>query len=304
MRETPTLSVKLSFMKKPVQKPAKKLGEDSTSWGKVADWYDETVEKIGSYQQDLLLPNLLRLMEIRKGERILDLACGQGFFARAFHEAGGKVIAVDISKELIDITQTKFAKQNSHGQAKQKSPEGIDYHIAPAHALPFLQNESADKIAIVLAIQNIENLNETLAECARVLTAHGKLYLVLNPPASQTPKESSGGFSAEGGPASGGDESKKKWVQYRRIDRYLSNVNIGIDMHPGRKSGEQTFSFHRPLQTYVKALFKQNLCVRRLEEWSSGKTSQKGPRAEAEDRARKEIPLFLTIEAQKMPRGD
>lgn len=251
----------------------------NTSWGKVAEWYDETVEKIGSFQQELILPNLLRLMEIKNGERVLDLACGQGFFARAFHEAGGRVIAADISKELI-------------GLAQKKSKKEIAYHVALAHALPFLANESVDKIAIVLAIQNIAELNETLAECARVLMPRGKLYFVLNHPAFRIPKESSWGFE------------EKANVQYRRVDRYLSNVKIGIDMHPGRKQSEQTISFHRPLQTYVKALFKQNLYVRRLEEWSSGKTSQKGPRADAEDRARKEIPLFLTIEAQKMPRTE
>ncbi len=37
-----------------------------TSWGNVAEWYDETVEQKGSYQKDLILPNLLRLMDIRK----------------------------------------------------------------------------------------------------------------------------------------------------------------------------------------------------------------------------------------------
>ncbi len=278
-----------------MEKPIKKVTSKTTSWGKVAKWYDETVEQKGSYQQDLILPNLLRLMEIQKGERILDLACGQGLFARAFHAAGGKVVAADISKELIAI-------------ATEKSPKEIAYHTAPAEALPFLKNGSIDKTAIVLALQNIENLNETLAECARVLVPNGKLYLMLNHPAFRIPKESSWGFD------------EKANVQYRRIDRYLSNMKIEIEMHPGlnasggrvgrtnssdefvlgRKQSEQTLSFHRPLQTYAKALFKQNFCVRRLEEWSSTKRSQKGPRAEAEDRARKEIPLFLTIEAQKI----
>lgn len=258
-------------MKNPKQKPVM----DPTSWGRVAQWYDGTVEKAGSYQQDLILPNLLRLMEIKKGERILDLACGQGFFARAFDEAGGNVTAADISGELIEIARTKSRKE-------------IAYHIAPAHSLPFLKDGKTDKVVIVLALQNIENLNETLFECSRVLRPNGKLYLVLNHLAFRIPKESSWGF----------DEKAK--VQYRRIDRYLSSIKTKIEMHPGKKRSEHTLSFHRPLQTYVKALFKQNLCVRRLEEWSSGKASQKGPRAEAEDRARKEIPLFLTIEAQKL----
>lgn len=262
-------------MEQPITKleTAKKL--KSTSWGKVARWYDETVEQKGSYQQDLILPNLLRLMEIQRGERILDLACGQGLFSRAFHEAGGKVTAADISTELIEL-------------AKKKSLKEIAYYAAPAHSLPFLPNGSIHKAAIVLAIQNILRLNETLAECARVLMPRGKLYLVLNHPAFRIPKESSWGFDEESA------------VQYRRIDRYLSERKAEIDMHPGKKRGERTLSFHRPLQTYAKVLFKQGFCVRRLEEWSSTKQSQNGPRAEAENRARKEIPLFLTIEAQKV----
>jgi len=274
------------FPKKERNPKTKKM--KSTSWGNVARWYDEVIESKDSYQRSLILPNLLRLMEIQRGERILDLACGQGFFARAFCEAGGKVTAADISKELIDIARTNLAKQNSHGQAKQGFKESIDYHVAPAHALHFIQNESIDKIAVVLALQNIENLNEVLVECARVLTVRGKLYMILNHPAFRIPKESSWGFD------------ERAHVQYRRIDRYLSNTKMRIDMHPGRKSGEQTISFHRPLQTYIKALFKQSLCVRRLEEWSSGKKSERGPRATAEDKARKEIPLFLAIEAQKV----
>lgn len=254
----------------------KKRGQrnSNTSWGRVAQWYDETVEEKGSYQQDLILPNLLRLMEIKKGERVLDLACGQGLFARAFYAAGAKVVAEDVSGELVSI-------------ARKKSPKEVAYHVAPADALPFLKDASVDKIAIVLALQNIENLNGTLAECSRVLTQNGKLFLVLNHPAFRIPKESSWGF----------DEEAK--TQYRRVDRYLSNLKTEIAMHPGSDPNEKTISFHRPLQTYVKALAKVGFCISRLEEWSSTKESQKGPRAEAEDRARAEIPLFMAIEAGK-----
>jgi hypothetical protein len=39
--------------------------------------------------------------------------------------------------------------------------------------------------------------------------------------------------------------------------------------------------------------------VTRLEEWSSNKTSQPGKRAEAENTARREFPLFMYIRAEK-----
>ncbi|MSU56092.1 MAG: methyltransferase domain-containing protein [Candidatus Taylorbacteria bacterium] len=259
-----------------MEKPIKKPKTDPTSWGSVAKWYDETVESKGSYQQDLILPNLLRLMDIKKGEKVLDLACGQGLFARAFQAAGAKVVAADISKELVAIAQ--------------KKSEDIAYHVAPAHALPFLKDRSMDKVAIVLALQNIENFRETIAECSRVLAKNGKLYVVLNHPAFRIPKASSWEFD------------EKKNAQYRRIDRYLSELRTDIAMHPGSAPQEHTVSFHRPLQLYFKAFAKANLAVLRLEEWISGKKSQDGPRGIAEDFARKEIPLFLTIEAQKLSR--
>jgi len=262
----------------------------STSWGGVAKWYDETVEEKGSYQQDLILPNLLRLMAIKKGEKVLDLACGQGLFSREFAKAGAKVVASDISSELVEI-----AKKKSPPPLSTKSGQAeIDYHVASADSLPFLKDGVIEKIAMVLALQNIENMNGTLAECARVLAPNGKLYLVLNHPAFRIPKESAWEF----------DEATK--IQYRRIDRYISSLKSEIDMNPGLNAPQgrvgrvMTLSFHRPLQAYVKALGKSGFAITRLEEWTSHKKSQKGPRAEAEDRARAEIPLFLTLEAQKM----
>ncbi len=252
------------------------MADANTSWGKVADWYDEMLEEEAStYQKELILPNLARVCSIQKGDTLLDLACGQGFFSRAFAAAGATVIASDIASELIAL-------------AKEKPSKNITYHTAPADAVPFVKNNSIDKAIIVLALQNIENLNGTLAECARVLKGNGSLFIVLNHPCFRVPKESSWGF----------DESAK--IQYRRIDRYLSESKVKIQMHPGDKPKEATISFHRPLQVYMKAFSKHGFAIGRLEEWNSHKTSEKGPRQEAEDRARKEIPLFMMLEAKRI----
>ena len=86
---------------------------------------------------------------------------------------------------------------------------------------------------------------------------------------------------------------------FRSIDGYMTESHVSIDMHPGKDSQETTVSFHRPLQNYVNALGKHKFGVMRMEEWISHRQSQKGPRQLAEDRSRKEIPLFLMIEARK-----
>lgn len=254
----------------------------NTSWGNVADWYQNLLSGEGTYQKDLILPNLLRLLEIKKGETILDLACGPGFFANEFVKKGARVIGADISKELISA-----AKKHSDFSDFSR----LLYVAAPAHKLDFLKNESVDKVVIVLAIQNIENMQEVFQECHRVLKPGGKLFLVMNHPAFRVPKESGWGW----------DPAKK--IQYRRIDRYLSESKSKIQMHPSASSGQvpddYTASFHRPLQFYFKALAKNNFMISKLEEWTSHKKSEPGPRAKAEDSARKEIPLFLYLESVK-----
>ena len=88
-------------------------------------------------------------------------------------------------------------------------------------------------------------------------------------------------------------------MQYRRIDEYLTESKVAIAMHPGRDTRIMTITYHRPLQFYFKALRKAGFLVSRLEEWNSQKKSEPGPRADAENKARKEFPLFLMIEARK-----
>lgn len=255
------------------KKPTKK--QKTTSWSGVAHWYDALLEKgDDTYQTKVVLPNLTRAMNIKKGERVLDLACGQGFFTRVFHLAGAEVAGVDISKELIALAQ-------------KQSPKEIRYFARSADDIDVLQDGCFEKVSIVLAIQNIESPHKVFKECMRVLKPGGKLFLVLNHPAFRVPKESSWGY----------DEMSK--TQYRRIDRYMSESKVEVDMNPSHPGKHMTISFHRPLQYYFKTLANAGFAVTRLEEWLSHRESENGPRKMAEDRARHEIPLFLFLEAEK-----
>ena len=217
------------------------MQKNNTSWDNVANWYDNLIKNDNSYQNKVILPNILRLLDIRPGNEILDLGCGTGFFANEFQKNGAK----------------------------------------------FIDDNSIDKITIILALQNIENIKDTINECYRILKNNGMLFIVLNHPVLRIPKKTS-------------------WIIEknnisRRIDQYLTESKIKIEMHPGLKNNKYTVSFHRPLQTYFKILDNSGFYIKRLEEWTSHKISQNGPKKEIEDKARKEFPLFLMIEAIKLP---
>lgn len=249
--------------------------QKDTSWGKVASWYNEMLEAEGTFQKDVILPNLKRLLDIKKGETVLDLACGTGFFSREFFTLGAKVIGVDVGKDLIEIAQ-------------KNSPKPIQYVISSADDLNFILKNFVDTIVIVLAIQNIENVNGVLKECKRVLKPKGKIVLVLNHPAFRVPKSSDWGFDEE------------SMIQYRRIDAYLSEKQVKIEMHPGEDKSIKTISFHRPLQYYFKMFSKNNFAVTKMEEWISNRIGPKGRKFVASEKARKEIPLFLFLEIKNI----
>ncbi len=92
---------------------------------------------------------------------------------------------------------------------------------------------------------------------------------------------------------------EKEGVQFRRVDRYLLPRKTPIVAHPGRTPDVYTWTFHKPLEAYVRAARNAGLLIDALEEWPSHKTSTSGPRAAAENAARKEIQMFLALRALK-----
>lgn len=248
-----------------------------TSWEKVAEWYDELVEEgKDTYQQKVILPNVLRLVGDVKGKAVLDLACGQGFFSRALANAGANVTGADLSESLIRL-------------AKDRSEKNMTYEVANAEHLSFARDQSFDKVLCVLALQNMPDLVPVAKEVRRVLKNDGQFIFVINHPAFRIPKHSSW------------EHDRANGTIARRIDKYLSKEKIRIDMTPGSQQDKiETWSFHRPLQDYVKALHAAGFAITRLEEWISHKKSQPGPHAQAEDVSRKEFPLFMAVESRPL----
>ena len=202
--------------KKPVFKSVvpNKPRTASASWGEVASWYDKHLNEADTYHEKVLLPNLLRLVDGNTGERILELACGQGYFTRALAKTGAHVEGIDIAPELIAIAQ-------------KESPE-IPFYVGSADDLSQFKNASFDKVLMSLAIQNIENVEGVVMEAFRILKPGGAFHIAMNHPAFRIPKQSSWVY----------DDKKK--VQTRRVDQYLSSSRTDIDMHPGFADAPKT----------------------------------------------------------------
>jgi ubiquinone/menaquinone biosynthesis C-methylase UbiE len=260
----------------------------STDWNKVADWYDQLVGESGSeYHQHVVLPGALRLLAPQTGQRIADLACGQGVLCRLLAAQGVHATGIDAAPELI-----RAARERDRAAATP-SALAIDYHVGDIRQPTPLPPSTFDAAACLLAIQNIHPIAPVFAGAATLLKPMGKLVLVMMHPCFRGPRQTGWGWD------------EKQNIQYRRVERYLLPRKTPIVTHPGKHTGKDagayTWSFHKPIEAYVRALRNAGLLIDALEEWPSHKKSDSGPRAAAENSAREEIPMFLAIRAVKVP---
>jgi ubiquinone/menaquinone biosynthesis C-methylase UbiE len=258
-----------------VRGSAKPSGKkELTLWDQASRWYDSLVGAQGTdFQKDIIMPGVFRLLDVKKKDKVLDLACGQGVFSRYLSQKGINVEGLDSSSELLK-------------HARSRSNDSIRYHVGDAGDAKNFEVDRFDGIACLMAIQNIEKMDLLFTSAARWLKVGKCFVIVMTHPCFRIPRQTHWGW----------DEEKK--IEYRRVDHYLTEANVPILTPPFADPDSFTLTYHRPMQSYIEALVKAGFCVDAMEEWISNKKSQPGKRAKAENRARKEIPLFLALRAR------
>lgn len=97
---------------------------------------------------------------VRPGDRVLDACCGTGDLALAGRTAGGDVVGLDFSEEMLR-------------RARRKSDE-VEWVRGDLLALPF-PAERFDSATVGFGIRNVEDLESGLRELVRVLRPGGRL---------------------------------------------------------------------------------------------------------------------------------
>jgi ubiquinone/menaquinone biosynthesis C-methylase UbiE len=253
----------------------KKEFKKETSWTQVGKWYNGIVgEKGHFYHQEVIIPHVLRLLNLNRTSRLLDLGCGQGILARAI-PSEVNYLGIDLAANLVDEAR-KLDQNRNHSYAVADVTKDLPIKFS-----------GFSQIAIILALQNIKHPFKVIKNCATHLNKGGKLVIVLNHPSFRIPKHSDWLVD------------KNTMTQYRKNDIYMSPLEIPIDSSPFDKNDNvKTWSFHYPLSAYSEMLFDNGFVIEKIEEWVSPKKSE-GGMAEVEDKARKEFPLFMAIVASK-----
>ncbi len=141
---------------------AKKPEAVAAMFDSVAKSYDRTNDLLSFGQDRIWRKKVLKVVDPKPGQVVLDLAAGTGSSSIVFLKPGVRVIASDFSNGMLEV-------------GRQRHPE-LEFVFADAMKLPF-ENNSMDAVTISFGLRNVEKPKIALQEMLRVLKPGGKVVI-------------------------------------------------------------------------------------------------------------------------------
>ncbi|MFQ5821551.1 MAG: class I SAM-dependent methyltransferase, partial [Candidatus Heimdallarchaeota archaeon] len=136
-------------------------------------WSDFIRKGKDYYRDELNNPATFKLIGEVRGQRVLDVACGEGYNTRILARKGAKVTGVDFSEKLIDLAKQEEAKEEL----------GISYHVMDATDLnKELSSNYFDLVTCFMALQDIKYYKKVISEVDRVLKQQGRFIFSIPHP--------------------------------------------------------------------------------------------------------------------------
>jgi len=204
-------------------------------WESHADWWIEGfTDGADPEYTEQIVP--MAIDELAGARRVLDIGCGDGQISRIAVECGARVVGIDPTWNCVSV-----AARRGGGPA---------FARAGAARLPFADG-SFDTALACLVFEHIDEVDEAIAEVARVLEPGGRFLFFLNHPILQTP-----------GSVWVDDHLVDPPEQYWRLGPYLDEAETIEQV----ELGVWIRFVHRPLSRYVNALAANGLHIESMRE--------------------------------------
>ncbi len=150
-------------------KPDEQLQQEFNRWAEAGRGEEMESHHLSIAQQTI------QLMELKPGERVLDLGCGTGWatrlLARLVGEGPvgfGQVVGLDVSDEMI-----------RRARSSSRDFDNIMFVWGSAQHIPWEENYF-DKVLSIESFYYHSDQDRVLAELFRVIAPRGRLYILIN----------------------------------------------------------------------------------------------------------------------------
>jgi 2-polyprenyl-3-methyl-5-hydroxy-6-metoxy-1,4-benzoquinol methylase len=131
----------------------------------VRDYYEDLWQRL---PDELSIPDFeLRwrylLEQMRPGDRVVDLGCGEGAFTSSIAQAGFAVVGIEVAQSAIERARTRHP--------------GLDFRLAPVNGSLPLEDGSFNLVWATEVIEHIADTAPWLSEVRRVLAPRGRLLV-------------------------------------------------------------------------------------------------------------------------------
>ena len=151
------------------QSPDDRLQQEFNQWAAAGEG-----PKMEQHHLDIT-EKTLRLMDLRPGERVLDLGCGSGWATRMLArlvgegpEGFGQVIGLDVADEMV-----------RQARAESRDFENIMYVHGSASQIPWEEN-FFDKVLSVESFFYYADQDRALNDLFRVMAPRGRMFILIN----------------------------------------------------------------------------------------------------------------------------
>jgi 2-polyprenyl-3-methyl-5-hydroxy-6-metoxy-1,4-benzoquinol methylase len=221
------------------------------AWEALAGWWDNTTGEADAFHRQLVIPATDRLLAVRPGERVLDVACGNGGYARHLAARGAEVVGFDAARRFVELAERRTTEWRDR----------ISYrHIDATDraALMALGERGYDAAVCKMALMDMAVIHPLVSALAALLKPGGRLvFSVLHPAFNSTGTS----LWIEEATSEAGDLVVCRGVKVTRYLEPEARLGVGI---PGQPQPQHYF--HRPLSVLLNVCFEVGFVMDGIEE--------------------------------------
>lgn len=224
--------------------------EVKEAWNRNAAYWDERMGEGNDFVEVLTWPATERLLAPRPGQRVLDIACGNGLTSRRLAAMGAEVVAFDLSEGMIAHARQRTAEH----------ADGIQYLVLDATdeaALLSLGEGRFDAALCSMALFDMAEITPLFHALVRLLRPGGRFVFSVLHPCFNSPHMAHVGEMQD-------VEGEITTVYSVKVFGYISSTVAHALAIPGQPAPQPIF--HRPLQALLGAGFEAGFVLDGLEE--------------------------------------